>query len=76
MFGIIKTVLGFRQFSLRGEKVRGEWSLVTVGLEHEADVRPQPGPTSPGAVRQEPKRPRLKLQGDGNNALRTRSSGR
>ena len=27
VFGIIKSVLGFRQFSLRGlEKVRGEWS--------------------------------------------------
>jgi hypothetical protein len=31
VFGIIKHVLGFRQFSLRGlEKVRGEWSLVTM----------------------------------------------
>jgi transposase len=31
VFGIIKSVLGFRQFSLRGlEKVRGEWSLVTL----------------------------------------------
>src|SRR5208337_4047758 len=40
VFGIIKSVLGFRQFSLRGlEKVRGEWSL---GLEHEANVRPRP----------------------------------
>jgi len=30
VFGIIKSVLGFRQFLLRGlEKVRGEWSLVT-----------------------------------------------
>lgn len=29
VFGIIKSVLGFRQFSLRGlNKVRGEWSLV------------------------------------------------
>ena len=29
MFGIIKTVLGFRQISLRGiEAVQGEWSLV------------------------------------------------
>lgn len=29
VFGIIKAVLGFRQFLLRGlEKVRGEWSLV------------------------------------------------
>jgi transposase len=31
VFGIIKAVLGFRQFSLRGlETVRGEWSLVTM----------------------------------------------
>jgi transposase len=30
VFGIIKSVLGFRQFLLRGlEQVRGEWSLVT-----------------------------------------------
>ena len=30
VFGIIKSVLGFRQFLLRGlDKVRGEWSLVT-----------------------------------------------
>ena len=31
VFGIIKSVMGFRQFSLRGlEKVKGEWSLVTM----------------------------------------------
>ena len=31
VFGIIKSVLGFRQFSLRGlGKVRGEWTLVTM----------------------------------------------
>jgi Transposase DDE domain len=31
VFGIIKSVLGFRQFSLRGlENVRGEWTLVTM----------------------------------------------
>jgi len=30
-FGIIKSVMGFRQFSLRGlEKVKGEWNLVTM----------------------------------------------
>ena len=30
VFGIIKSVLGFRQFLLRGlDKARGEWSLVT-----------------------------------------------
>ncbi len=32
VFGIIKNVLGFRQFSLRGlEAVTGEWSLVCIG---------------------------------------------
>jgi len=31
VFGVIKSVLGFRQFSLRGlKKARGEWSLVTM----------------------------------------------
>jgi transposase len=31
VFGIIKSVLGFRQFSLRGlDKVRGEWNLMTM----------------------------------------------
>ncbi|MGH8701351.1 MAG: IS1182 family transposase [Burkholderiales bacterium] len=31
VFGIIKSVMGFRQFSLRGlEKAKGEWSLVTM----------------------------------------------
>jgi hypothetical protein len=31
VFGIIKSVLGFRQFSLRGiDKVRGEWGLVAL----------------------------------------------
>ena len=29
VFGIIKSVLGFRQFSMRGlDKVTGEWALV------------------------------------------------
>lgn len=31
VFGIIKSVMGFRQFSLRGlQKVKGEWNLVTL----------------------------------------------
>lgn len=31
MFGIIKSVMGFRQFSMRGlEKVRAERSLMTI----------------------------------------------
>ncbi len=31
VFGIIKAVLGFRQFLLRGfDNVRGEWNLVTM----------------------------------------------
>ena len=33
VFGIIKSVLGFRPFSMRGpDKVRGEWNLVTMAL--------------------------------------------
>lgn len=31
VFGIVKSAMGFRQFSLRGlEKVKGEWNLVTL----------------------------------------------
>ena len=31
VFGIVKSVMGFRQFSLRGlDKARGEWTLVTL----------------------------------------------
>ena len=31
VFGIIKSIMGFRQFLLRGlQAVRGEWSLVTM----------------------------------------------
>jgi hypothetical protein len=31
VFGIIKSAIGYRQFSLRGlDKARGEWSLVTM----------------------------------------------
>ena len=31
VFGIIKQVMGFRQFSLRGlDKVTGEWTLATL----------------------------------------------
>ena len=31
VFGIIKSVMGFRQFLLRGlDSVRGEWNLVTM----------------------------------------------
>ncbi len=33
VFGIIKQVLGFRQFSLRGrDAVAGEWKLVTIAF--------------------------------------------
>jgi transposase len=44
VFGIIKSVMGFRQFSLRGlKKVRGEWSLVCLAwnLKRMAVLRPQ-----------------------------------
>ena len=34
VFGIIKSVMGFRQFLLRGlEKVKGEWRLVTMAWD-------------------------------------------
>ena len=47
VFGIIKSVLGFRQFSLRGlDKVRGEWSLVCLAwnLKRMAVLRPKTAP--------------------------------
>lgn len=46
VFGIIKSVLGFRQFSLRGlTQVRGEWSLVCLAwnLKRMAVLRPKFG---------------------------------
>ena len=46
VFGIIKSVMGFRQFSLRGlDKVRGEWSLVCLAwnLKRLAVLRPKFG---------------------------------
>ena len=46
VFGIIKSVLGFRQFSLRGlAQVRGEWNLVCLAwnLKRMAALRPQFG---------------------------------
>ena len=55
VFGIIKSVLGFRQFSLRGlEKVRGEWSLVTMAwnLKRMFNLkRSSPSPPPEGAQR-------------------------
>ncbi len=44
VFGIIKSVMGFRQFLLRGlEKVTGEWTLVCLAwnLKRMAALRPQ-----------------------------------
>lgn len=46
VFGIIKSVLGFRQFSLRGlDKVSGEWTLVCLAwnLKRMAVLRPKIG---------------------------------
>jgi IS5 family transposase len=45
VFGIIKSVMGFRQFMLRGlEKVKGEWTLACLAwnLKRMAVLRPQP----------------------------------
>lgn len=47
VFGIIKQVMGFRQFSLRGlDKVSGEWTLVCLAwnLKRMAALRPQFAP--------------------------------
>ena len=51
VFGIIKSVMGFRQFLLRGlDKVRGEWSLVTMAWNFKrmftlsGEPRPSTGP--------------------------------
>ncbi len=44
MFGIIKSVLGFRQFLTRGlDNVQGEWTLVCLAwnLKRMAVLRPQ-----------------------------------
>ena len=42
VFGIIKSVLGFRQFLLRGlEKGQSRVDACDLGLEYKADVRPQ-----------------------------------
>ena len=46
VFGIIKSVMGFRQFSLRGlHKVTGEWNLVCLAwnVKRMAVLRPQVG---------------------------------
>ena len=46
VFGIIKSVMGFRQFSLRGlKKVSGEWSLVCLAwnVKRMAKLRPEFG---------------------------------
>ena len=43
VFGIIKSVLGFRQFHLRGlDDVSGEWTLVSMALESEAALQSLP----------------------------------
>lgn len=42
--GIIKSVMGFRQFSLRGyENVKGEWNLVTLSWNIKRMFAMQPG---------------------------------
>ena len=44
VFGIIKSVMGFRQFMLRGiDRVRGEWRLVTMAwnIKRMFVLRPQ-----------------------------------
>lgn len=44
VFGIIKSVMGFRQFSLRGlKKAKGEWALVTMAWNIKRMYALQPG---------------------------------
>ena len=44
VFGIIKSVMGFRQFSLRGHRnVQGEWNLVTMSWNIKRMFTLQPG---------------------------------
>ena len=46
VFGIIKSVMGFRQFSLRGlRKVTGEWNLLCLAwnVKRMAVLRPKVG---------------------------------
>ena len=43
VFGIIKSVMGFRQFLLRGlDRVRGEWNLVTMAWNMKRMFVPRP----------------------------------
>ena len=44
VFGIIKSVLGFRQFMLRGLNTVRRMEPRDHGVEHEADLRPLPPP--------------------------------
>ena len=69
VFGIIKSVLGFRQFLLRGlENLRGEWSLVTMSRDrrYSCPNRPQPA-LVPRLHRQnpvdQPSRPHKPIEG-------------
>ena len=44
VFGIIKSVMGFRQFSLRGlDEAKGEWNLVTLSWNIKRMFVLQPG---------------------------------
>ena len=44
VFGVIKAVLGFAGFSLRGlEKVEGEWNLAASRLQLQALAQAEPG---------------------------------
>jgi Transposase DDE domain len=53
VFGIIKAALEFRQFSLCGlDKVRGEWTLVTMAWNIKRMFRHQPRRTRPCAWRE------------------------
>ena len=70
VFGIIKSVIGFRQFLLRGlDRVRGEWSLVTMAWNIKRCMRSAWAERSPalrsnhgGGVQKSPRRRHVQSQ--------------
>jgi hypothetical protein len=78
VFGIVKSALGFRQFSLRGlDKVRGEWHLVTMAW-NVSGCLPSPSPEQPlrSQVRHENKDLAQPVDTGDHAAVRERQSAR
>ena len=76
VFGIIKSAIGFRQFSLRGlDKARGEWSLVTMAWNIKRMSSSTP-PDEAGRELAQGKSGRLPVIMGGHTGIRVRSSAR